>query len=86
MMGSIVIITVSACNFLMTDVDTKQNKVCNDFELPRYELPYNVMPIECAKQSQIEIIKKWLPTHQDWQINKIRCKIYYDQNKVEEKA
>ncbi len=78
-----VVISVMACNFHMQADDKKP--VCREFELPRYEFEQPVSPMQCALQSQNEVIQKWLPQHADWAIiwPGIRCKVTNDKNHVD---
>ncbi len=69
-MESVIVVIVSACNFLMVDPITKE-MVCRDFELPPYT--ENISALQCILGVQAQIAKTWYWQHPDWKIKRITC-------------
>lgn len=69
-METVIVIIVSACNFLMVDPATKE-MVCRDFELPPFT--EQISPLQCIVGAQAQVAKTWWPKHTGWTIKKITC-------------
>ena len=80
-MSFIIIVTVTACNFLMHTDDGRP--FCRDFQLPRVEVEHQPTPMQCFMNGQLKVIKEWLPSHPDWQIQKLKCSYTNDKNHIE---
>ena len=83
-METLIVVIISACNFLSVDPSNSRAHNCKEFELKFTE---NINAIQCLMGAQAQVAKLWYPFHPDWKIKRITCqerKLILDKDQVAE--